>query len=166
VSKKIGALQRPTQIDIQKLKNKINEILDRRNRKNAVTDVIKAINPIVRGWTNYYQFVNSKETLNEVYFYLKNKFIKWYRGKYELNLVKGTIEALKWINQNDLHIYNMPAETVVRRYIPKRKSENPYIEGRIERGIENPFSDSKWFGQSDRDGDFRYECFNGAKFYI
>ena len=45
-----------------------------------------------------------------------------------MNLESGTLEALKWINQNDLHIYNM-SKITVKRYIVKGKVENPYIEG-------------------------------------
>ena len=56
-------------------------------------------------------------------------------------------------------IYNMAVETTIRKYRIKGKLENPYIETKTEREIENPFSDFKWFGQSDRDGDSKYECF-------
>lgn len=153
-----AVLIRPTEASIQKLKEKINRILDRRNHENAVIGVIQAINPIVRGWANYYRFVNSKETLHEINFYLTNKFIKWYRGKHKMNLKEGTLEALKWIYQNNPCIYNMAVETPIKRYIPKSKPENPYIEGRIDRRTENPFSNSEWFGQSNRNGDLRYEC--------
>jgi len=152
-----AVLIKPTKANIQKLKDKINRILDRRNHETAVIGVIQAINPIVRGWSNYYKYVNSTETIHEIYFYLVTKFIKWYRGKYKMNLRKGTVEALKWINQEDLHIYNMSVETTVKRYIPK-SHENPYIKEEIERKIENPFSNYEWFGQAERNGDLRYKC--------
>jgi len=151
-----AVLIKPTKSNIQKLRNNLCKILDRRNRENAVIDVIRAINPITRGWSNYYQYVNSKETFHEIQFYTNNKFIKWYRGKYKMGLTKGTVEALKWIKQNNPSLYDMSATTI--KAYRRKKFVNPYIEGKIDSIPNNPFSENQWFGQSDRDGDLRYEC--------
>jgi len=154
-----AVLIKPTKTNIQKVKDKINGYLDRRKHEYAVTDVIRAINPLLRGWANYYRYVNSKETLQGIQLYTVQKFIKWYRGKYQMNLRKGTIEAIKWIDRDkSLHLYNIAVETKVKRYRQDKIKlhENPYIIGRKE--IENPFSEPKWFGQSSRDGDLRLEC--------
>jgi len=158
-------LIKPTRTNIQKIKDKIGRILDRRNHEHAVTDVIQALNPILRGWANYYRFVNSKETLSAIQLYTHIKFLKWYRGKYQMNLRKGTIKALEWVDRDkNPHIYNMSNETTVKRYIPRFKiSENPYIIGRLAKEYGNPFIESKWFGQASRDGDLRLECFKRDK---
>jgi hypothetical protein len=64
----------------------------------------EAIRMVLRGWANYYRFVNSKETFNTIQLYSFQKFLKWYRGKYRMSLKKGTIKALEWTDrERDLH---------------------------------------------------------------
>jgi len=64
-----AVLIRPTRANIQKMKDKISEILKRRNQDHAVIDVIKSLNPRLKGWANYYTFVNSKEIFKEIQLY-------------------------------------------------------------------------------------------------
>jgi hypothetical protein len=155
-----AVLIRPTKSNIQRMRDTISRYFDRRNHEASVTDIIVAINPILRGWANYYRFVNSKATLQEIQFYTFQKFMKWYRGKYRMNMKEGTMRGEEWIRRDNLlHIYNAAAETKVQRYMPKkgRLTNNPYLESEMSR--EEPLEAVKWFGKSNRDGDLRNECF-------
>ena len=54
-----GVIIKPTKSNIQSVKDKISRLLDRRKHENSVVNTIYALSPVVRGWANYYRFVNS-----------------------------------------------------------------------------------------------------------
>ena len=72
-----GVIIKPTEKNIQKIKSKLDRLTNRRNDV-AVAAMILALNPIIRGWANYYRFVNSYETLSALDWYLARRFIKWF----------------------------------------------------------------------------------------
>ncbi|MHA2302973.1 MAG: group II intron reverse transcriptase/maturase, partial [Candidatus Thorarchaeota archaeon] len=119
-----GVIITPTKSNIQSVKNKIAEYLDRGNHEYAVVNVIRALNSVTRGWANYYRFVNSYHTFHSIDYHLRRKFLKWYRGKYHLPPRKGTREGLRWIDKKEpLHLHQF-TEVKLTRYRWKRKS-NP-----------------------------------------
>lgn len=156
---KRGIIVKPTKANIQKVKNKINGYLDRRNKGYAVVDVIRALRPVIRGWANYYGYVNSYNTFHSLDFHLHNKFLKWYRGKYQMSVRAGRREGIKWFDKNEsIHLPHF-TETKVKNYkwkiIP-----NPYIEMEKGRATSNhPFPNAQWYGNSERDADLKIECF-------
>lgn len=153
-----GVIIEPTRANVQKVKDKIARLLERRNHEYAVVNVICALNPIVRGWVNYYRFSNSYKTFHSLDLYLKNKFLKWYRGKFQLPLRVGTREGLRWIDKKELiHLYQF-GEIRMERYRNSKKS-NPYIEMDVKRMTEHPFPEVKWYGNADRDADLRMQSF-------
>lgn len=153
-----GVIIKPSKLNIQKIKSKIHSYLNRKRHEVAVVDMIYALTPIVRGWTNYYRFVNPKRIFLALDFLLANKFLKWYKGKYKLPLKEGTRECLRWLDkQQPLHLYRF-AETKVKRYSWKRKS-NPYIEMDVKRMTDHPFPQATWYGYAERNADLRIQCF-------
>jgi len=152
-----GVIIQPTRANIQRVKDRIDRMLDRRNRENPVANMICALDPTVRGWANYYKFVNSSRTFESLDFYLKQKFLKWYRGKYRMGLREGTREGIEWIKGR--HSIRFPSflATGVERYKWMKKG-NPYMEMKVRRMNENPFRMVGWYGQSDRNSDLRLEC--------
>ncbi len=157
-----GTIIRPTRSSVQRIKDKIARHLDRRTRNYAVRDVMGTLNPVIRGWTNYYRFVNSFAIFHELDFYLARKFLKWYRGKYQLPRKKGAFMGLEWLDrEKPFHLYRF-TETKVERYKWERKS-NPYIEMRARRVTDNPFLEVRWYGKAKRDADLRWQCFQRDK---
>jgi hypothetical protein len=153
-----GVIIKPTKSNVQKVKNRIAEHLDRRKHEYAVVNMIRTLNPIVRGWANYYRFVNSSDTFRSLDFHLRCKFLKWYRGKYRLPLRKGTQEGLGWMDKKEpIHLFQF-TEVKVKRYKWERKS-NPYLEMKVRRMTDNPFPKVNWYGNADRDADLRIQCF-------
>ncbi len=153
-----GVIIRPTKINIQKMKDKIDGMLGRKAFENSVVNVIYALYPVVRGWANYYRYVNSYKTFHELDLYLGKKFLKWYRGKYQMNLRKGTREDLKWIDGSQSVSLPHFDAVKVRRYKWERKS-NPYIVMEVKRMSESPSPQVKWYGNAERDADLRLRCF-------
>ena len=155
-----GVVILPTKDNIQKVKDKVRGMLSRRNHEYAVTDMICALYPVVRGWANYYRFVNSFRTFHELDFYLQRKFLKWYRGKYQKKRRAGVREGLKWIKGEEFLKFPNFTDVKVGRYRWKRKL-NPYLEGKVKRMDENPDKEIRWFGNNDstRNADLRMECY-------
>ena len=153
-----GVIIKPTKSNIQSVKDRIARLLDRRNHECSVVNMIRALNPIVRGWANYYRFVNSYHTFDSLDFYLRCKFLKWYRGKYRLPVAKGTRAGLKWTDEKEpIHLYQF-TEVKVKRYRWERKS-NPYFEMKVRRMRDNPFPNVSWYGNAERNADLQIQCF-------
>lgn len=155
---KKGIIIKPTEANLKKIKQKISGILDRRNHEYAVVDIIQVLNPVLRGWAEYYKYVNAFRAFVSLHFYAARKFLKWYRGKYDMPRKRGTREGLKWINGNEsICLCYIPKEIKVKRYSFKRKL-NPYLTGNVKEKEDTPFKEVKWYGNSVRDGDLRLEC--------
>lgn len=148
----------PSEGNIQALRDKINASLHRRNHESAVVAMIQALNPVIRGWTNYYKYVNSSIIFRELDFYLARKFLKWYRGKYRLPSRKGTLQGKKWLYEDPIHLYR-PRDVKIERFGWKQLG-NPYLKERpVKRMKDSPFPEVIWWGNSERDADLRFLCF-------
>lgn len=79
----------PAKKNIQKLKDNIKYIF--KKYKHAIT-LIKALNPILRGWGLYYKYTNSSRLFSKLDHYIFNKTLKWIRT---INRRRGMKEALK-----------------------------------------------------------------------
>ena len=153
-----GVIIEPAKSNIQSVKNKIAEYLDRRNHEYAVVNIIRALNPVIRGWANYYRSVSSYHTFHSLDYHLCRKFLKWYRGKYQLPPRRGTREGLRWIDKKEpLHLCQF-TEVKLTRYSWERKS-NPYLEMKVKRMTDKPFPKVNWYGNSERNGDLQIQCF-------
>jgi group II intron reverse transcriptase/maturase len=153
-----GATIKPSEQNIQRIKIKIDGFLNRKNRKSDVAGMILALNPVIRGWANYFRYVNSYEIFNDLDWYTSRRFMKWYRGKYQMSRRRGTIEALKWIKGDEPLKLGRFTDSEVKRY-KWGKKPNPYIEGRIEYPKENPFVEVVWYGKSNRNTELAYQCY-------
>lgn len=103
MSKKAICLARPSKVAVQKHLKVIKDILDR-NKQATAEWIIDKLNPITRGWGNYYRYSNAKETFNYVDSRIwkmlwswcvrrhPNKSKIWIREKYF-----KTIQGRKWI---------------------------------------------------------------------
>ena len=153
-----GVMITPTKANVQKIRDRISRTLSRKNHEVAVVDVIRALNPVIRGWSNYYRYVNSARTFHALDFYLGAKFMKWYRGKYRMPARKGSVEAHKWMDRRKPFHLSRFSDVKVKRYRWRRHS-NPYIEMDVKQLTSIPFPETNWYGKSDRNADLRILCF-------
>ena len=167
-----GVMITPTKKNIQRMRDKIASILHRKRYTVAVREVIMVLNPIVRGWSNYYRSVNASKAFNDLSFYLKSKFIKWYRGRHRLTSVrKGTRMALRWIYGDESIHLRLFSDTKIRTNAFRRGStnkppENPYIVmgSEIIRDDPNPNKRMTWYGTSPtRSAELRANCLRRDK---
>ena len=152
-----GVMIKPTKGNIQRMRDKISGILSRKNHEASVVGVISVLNRIIRGWTNYYRFVNSAKVFNSLDYYLGMKFQKWYRGKYRMPSRKGTVKANEWMNDSSTISLIKFQHTKVKRYRWKSHS-NPYLDMDLKKRNLYPSGVSEWYGKADRDADLRLEC--------
>lgn len=153
-----GAIIRPSRKNIQRIKEKLNGFLNRKHHNEDAAAMILALNPVISGWANYFRYVNSYETFDSLDWYMKKRFIKWYRGKYQMSRREGTVEAVKWIKEDQPLRLRHFADVGVERFRWEKKP-NPYIEGKIKYLKENPLDEMVWHGKSARNVDLIYQCY-------
>ena len=149
----------PTKKNIQAIKDKIAGFLGRQKHEEAVVAMIYALNPVVRGWANYYRYVSSSRVYSDLDYYLGIKFLKWFRGRYRLPKRKGFLQARKWLDKEEtLHLYHF-SETESKRFGWRTQFRNPYLKEKpIKRVNSTPIQATKWYGKAQRDADLRLEC--------
>ena len=81
--------------DKERTKDRILKLKDVISKGKALPQdtLITLLNPILRGWSNYYKYVNSSKTFSNIDYYLWRKLLKW--GKRRHNNKGG-----KWVVDN------------------------------------------------------------------
>lgn len=81
----------PEKEKIQKLRASIKEVV-----KKCIAlpqeMLIRQLNPLLRGWANYYRYANSKISYNKIDYYLYQTLIKWAKRRHNK-------KSRKWINK-------------------------------------------------------------------
>jgi group II intron reverse transcriptase/maturase len=156
--KRKGVIIKPSEKNIQRIMDKLLGFLNRKQHNVEVAAMVLALNPVIRGWANYFRYVNSYTAFHRLDEYTVRRFIKWYRGKYKMSLRAGTVQAMEWIRGEQPLKLGRFADSEVKRYKWKR-IPNPYIEGEIKYLREVPFTEMVWYGKSDRSVDLVYQCY-------
>jgi group II intron reverse transcriptase/maturase len=74
--------QFPSKKARQKMRVKVKEVLGRRDVLwKEVGDLVRELNPILRGWRNYYGLKIASKWLNQVDWYIIKRFTIWYNKK-------------------------------------------------------------------------------------
>lgn len=89
-------LIKPSDEAIKQHKHKISQVID--GLKTAPqTRLIRELNPIIRGWANYYRPVNSKETFSDIDHWLWIKLRRWC-------LRRHPMKPAKWVYNKYWHV--------------------------------------------------------------
>jgi RNA-directed DNA polymerase len=134
-SGKAVCLAKPSRKAVQRHLASIKAILD--HSKQATADqIIDALNPIIRGWGNYYRYSNAKETFNYVDYRIwgmlwhwclrrhANKGKIWIRKKYF-----RTINGRKWIfatSEDKQLMFTASIHTNSKHYTKVKGYSSPY----------------------------------------
>lgn len=87
-----GVLIKPAKQKIQTVKDKI-KVLFNVEKKNTAYNLILKLNPILRGWGNYYRHVVSKEIFTTLDWYVWNKCLKWAKRKHPTRGVRELLST-------------------------------------------------------------------------
>ena len=142
----------PAEKRVKRLKDKISETITQMQGESALA-VIDKLNPIIRGWANYYRFVNSSKTYSEITHYIWERIWEWAKRRHPH-------KSMRWIK----HKYFTRIENRDWRFFARRKDGTmailtEAIDYRILRHIKvksenNPFDakDREYFAKRRENG--------------
>lgn len=127
-------LIKPSKKSIQKITREISDII--RNGKTwTQQDLIKTLNPIIIGWSNYHQGVVSKSIFSKIDSRIWNMLWKWAKRrhphkskKWIANKYWQTIENRKWVFASGNIQLKYLSNTRIIRTIPIKLDKNPYLD--------------------------------------
>ncbi len=120
----------PSKAKVKTHLTKIAEIIDT-HKTNPQAALISKLNPIIRGWSNYYSTVVSKETFNKMDMLTWQKLKAWAksRGKGSINKDKywRTVGDRNWcFSTEDGLELNQHSDTSIVRHIKVKGAASPY----------------------------------------
>ena len=127
-------LIKPSKKSIQKITRKISDVI--RNGKTwTQQDLIKTLNPIITGWSNYHQGVVSKSIFSKIDSRIWNMLWKWAKRrhphkskKWIANKYWQTIGKRKWVFASRNIQLKYLSDTRIIRTIPIKLDKNPYLD--------------------------------------
>ena len=110
----------------------------KRSVSTKPADVIRQLNPVIRGWANYHRHVCSKDTFSHVDWQIWPKVWRWAKRRHPnkgLRWLKDRYfpaqATRKWVftgvteEGREVHLVNAAA-TPIRRHVKVRGTANPY----------------------------------------
>ena len=67
----------PSKRAMSRIRRQMHELTDRRHAGRDVTDVITSLNPVLRGWGNYFRTGNSYDKFNQIDDYVHRRLTRW-----------------------------------------------------------------------------------------
>lgn len=134
-------LVKPTKDSIQKMKDKVKNIVDQHKGKQAY-DLIQALNPVIMGWANYYHKVSSNLAFKRMHHFLFQQTLRWIKWKHPKQGVKEVVEkyyikvgTLKWVfygnkDNQETRLFQIIMVPIRRHSLIQNK--NPYLPEDLE----------------------------------
>lgn len=146
-------LMKPSKTNVKTHLDKIREVI-KANKSAKQANLIKLLNPILRGWANYHSHVVAKETFSRndkrIWSMLwrwavrrhPNKGARWVKDKYfktrgTRNWVFATTEKRKDGTQKE-HVLLYQADTPIKRHLKIKAHANPHDPQWV------PYFESRW----------------------
>lgn len=127
-------LIKPSKKSIQSITGKIRTIV-KKAKAWTQDDLIKKLNPTIRGWANYHCHIAAKQTYKELDNYIwtvtwqwgkrrhSNKDHKWIVKKYW-----HTVRNRDWVFQSNENILLKFSDVSIRRHVFPKLNANPYLD--------------------------------------
>ena len=146
---------KPSEEGVKRHYAKVAEVITKHNSATQTTLIAK-LNPILRGWSNYYRTVCSKETYSKVYNLTFVRLKRWAKRrhpnkakKWIVNKYWKTVRGDNWVfGEEEFHLYKHPTTPIVRHtkvkgvsslydgntnYWASRMGKHPEISGSVAR---------------------------------
>jgi len=119
---------KPSKEAIKRHRAKLSEVIDS-HKSQKQSGLISKLNPIIRGWCNYYSGVVSGEIFNDNKDYLWHKLKSWAKRRHPQktwNWVKHKYWNHEWKFTDKNATLANPAETKIVRHIKVKGASSPY----------------------------------------
>jgi len=108
----------PSERALREVMHRIKTLTKRNTTYLSLDELIHALNPILRGWCNYYRHAASKRCFAYLSYYLWWRVMRWLRGKYPRltwKQIRRRYWGIKWTGPEGARLA-WPAEVAVTRY--------------------------------------------------
>lgn len=113
-------LIKPSKDSQKKFQEKINQVIST-NKSIPQLSLIRLLNPIIKGWGNYYQHCSAAKVFQKMDFHIYQKLLQW-------SLRRHPTKGKKWVADKYFHNHNGRSWTFGTPYIRKGKSEQYPIQ--------------------------------------
>jgi RNA-directed DNA polymerase len=122
----------PSKEKVKKHYEKIADIIGDNNASSQST-LISKLNPIIRGWSNYYSTVVSKDTLQRLDMLVWKRLERWVKRRHKNKSVKWIMEKYfksindrNWVFSDGTYILRNHSETPIVRHIKVQGEKSPF----------------------------------------
>ena len=123
----------PSRMSLTSIMAKVKAIT-KQGTNNALSDLLRQLNPVLRGWTNYFRHAVAKATFSYLQEYTWRRVISWIRRKYHRSgwkqLRRRPLNNSWWPEDNGIALFDTRTVPVTRyRYrgaaVPTPWNQNP-----------------------------------------
>jgi group II intron reverse transcriptase/maturase len=93
-SGKLIPLMWPGQKAMKAIRRQIREQTERRGLRGTFTAIVAKLNPIIRGWRNYFRVGNSTKKFQDLDRYVRQRVGQWERARLQRAATAGQLQAL------------------------------------------------------------------------
>jgi len=132
-------LIKPSKKNIKSFKEKVSAIISK-NKTTSQAVLIKQLNPVIRGWTNYHRCVAASQTFNKIDHFIFYRLWSWARRRH-------SNKSASWVMKRYFHtVENFQwALCCMKTPATLRRAQSTSIKRHIKvRGLANPY-DPLWF---------------------
>ena len=118
-----AAFSFPSRRAVNGLRNRIKALTGRSTTSLTLDALLRALNPVLRGWTNYYRHAASKRCFAYLDYYLWTRLVLWLRKKHPRltwKQVRRRYWGRAWTSTEGTRPY-WPTTVTVTRYLPRRR---------------------------------------------
>jgi RNA-directed DNA polymerase len=135
-------LIKPRKENAQRFLTKVREMI--RSRKQATQEsLIRMLNPLIRGWANYYRHKVSKETFSKVDHAIFQALWRWAKRRHRNKGIRW-IKDRYWVNAGARNwVFACKSENSDRVFRLVRASDTPIVRHTAVKAAANPF-DPAW----------------------
>lgn len=129
-------LIRPSRRSVKAVKEKLHDIILRKDVSATQTDLIRELNPVITGWANYHRCFCAAKTFNEIDNTVFLMLRRWANCRHHSNKSRGWITERYWRSvgkrkwvfaSKELRLKRMSDVRIVRHKMLRRDA-NPYLE--------------------------------------
>ncbi len=151
----------PAEKRVKRLRDRIGEIITQKQGESA-ENLIDTLNPIIRGWCNYYRYVNSTDTFSDLKHWIWGriwewakrrhhcKSRRWIKDKYFMKINGRDWQFFAKRKDGSTVILTEATDIKMLRHIKVKTDKNPfaasdraYYENRLARGVKMTLKNTK-----------------------